>query len=261
MKDIDMGEEQNIDIFVFAHKQFETERTNPIYKIVCSRDCDIHSDNLEVIKMDCELSNVGFSEWQKIYEMYKNQNMLNKYVGLAHYHRYLQFSDDVNYVPDEKYFDDVFLNYGIMTKEPLYLQNLRIQYGFCHNVKDYDIMMDIIKNDFPEWFETAEYCTNSGIMFDSNIMILRKNDFLGLCQFVFSVLFKYCERVGIDKTSDESFIKHMRNNIDDYKKKHKPDDDEYLEQARICSYLAERLVIMYITRCLGKIMILKMVER
>ena len=94
-----MKDNSNVDIFVFTHKQFETERTNPVYKIVTSSDCDVVSDKLDVIKLDCELSNVGFSEWQKIYELWKRGGFKD-YVGIAHYHRYLSFGPDVNYLPD-----------------------------------------------------------------------------------------------------------------------------------------------------------------
>ena len=250
----------NTDIFVFAHKQFETERIHPVYKIVCSSDCDIHSDALGIIKFDCELSNIGFSEWQKIYEIYKNRSCLLKdYVGLAHFHRYLEFTPDVNFIP-YSYFPKIFEDFDILTKEPVEaMGGLREQYAFCHNVKDFDIMMDVIRTDFPDWYRIAVECEKNGLIFDSNIMILKRDDFMKMCDFVFPVLFKYCERVGIDRTSDESFIEHVNNN-EGYDKIHKP-NAEYNEQARICSYLAERLVVMFICRYTPRIRTLKMVGK
>ena len=247
----------NIDIFIFTHKQFETQRMHPVYKIVCSSDCDVHSDKLGLIKFDCELSNVGFSEWQKIYEIYKKRSQLLKdYIGFAHFHRYLELSPDVNYVPFSR-FPKIFEEYDILTKEPINVVNLREQYAVCHNVKDFDIMMDVIKTDFPDWYETAIECNEKGLIFDSNIMILKRDDFFRLCDFVFPVLFEYCERAGIDRTSDESFIEHVNSN-EGYDTVHKP-NDKFNEQARICSYLAERLVVMFMTRYTPRIKTLKMV--
>lgn len=249
--------DRNTTIFVFAHKQFETERTNPSYKIVTSSDCDIKSDKLDVVKLDCRLSNIGFSEWQKIYEIWCNPDMLNKYVGIAHYHRYLKFSDDVNEVPD---MDMIFNQVDVVMKVPTYVTNLRTQYAFCHNLEDYDIVMDIIKNQFPWYSESANIAEENGVMVDSNIMILRKDDFLEMCWFVFSILFLYCQKVGIDPCSDESFINYMKSNQGKYMKKHQPNDDEYLQQARICSYLAERIVAVFFTHKNWKMGTLEIVE-
>ena len=239
-------DDKDTDIFVFAHKQFETKRINHIYKIVCSSDCDIHSDYLGIMSLDCRLSNIGFSEWQKIYEIYINKRwMLKKYVGLAHFHRYLKFSDNVNFVPK---MDDLFANCDCVVKKPSILGNLRDQYAAFHNVKDYDIAMDVIAEIHPDYVEAAKLAERAGILIDSNILILKTEDFIGLCDFVFSVLIGYCEKVGIDPTSDESFVSYMKAHQEDYAKKHLPDDDEYLQQARICSFLAERLVIIYLTQ-------------
>lgn len=249
-----------IDIFVITHKNFETERTNPVYKIVCSEDDDVSSDKLEVIKVKPTLSNIGWSEWQKIYEIYKGQvGPLKDYVGLAHYHRYLKFAEDVNYLPSPDELDNIFGHVDIITKFPAVVQNLREQYEFCHNVKDFDIMMDIIRADFPDWYDIAINYTRRGLIFDSNIMILRKDNFLKMCDFVFSVLFKYCERVGIDRTSDESFVEYVKNH-EGYDKIHK-ENSKYNEQARICSYLAERLTIMFMARYTPRIKMLKMIDR
>ena len=251
---------RDIDIFVFTHKNFETERTNPTYKIVCSNDCDIKSDKLGVIKLDCRLSNVGFSEWQKIYELYtKRSRILKGYVGLAHYHRYLSFRDDVNFIPKQSEITEVFSQTDVLTKHPIMVGNLRYQYEICHNVKDFDVMMDVIKTDFPDWYEYAVECVQNGLMFDSNIMILKKDNFLKMCDFIFNVLFKYCERVGIDPTSDESFIEYV-NTHDGYEKEHKH-NNKFNEQARICSYLAERLVVMFYSRYTPRVNVLKMVEK
>lgn len=250
---------KNVDIFIFTHKNFETERTNSIYKIVCNKNDDISSDSLEVIKLDCELSNIGFSEWQKMYELYKQEQVkLNDYVGLAHYHRFLKFCDDVNIVPDIKQF---FEKYDILDKPPVNLGNLREQYKRSHNVKDFDLAFDILKEMHPELHGKIDKVVNNGVLFDSNIMIMKKADFLSLCEFVFPVLFEYCKRVGIDRTSDESFFDYKNKHISEYMKFHKQGDYNFDEQARICSYLAERIATVFLFTNFNNIGILPMVEK
>jgi hypothetical protein len=249
----------SLDVFVFTHKPFKIERTNPCYKIVTSSDHeDITSDTAPVIRLNCMLSNVGFSEWQKIFQLFLRPQNLKDYVGLAHFHRYLQFSDDINYIPN---MDDEFKKCDCVTKELSYVGNLRQQYANCHNVEDFDIMMKIIDEKFPEYSEGAKLATKNGVLIDSNIMILRKKDFILMCKFVFDVLIEYCNRVGINPSSDESFINYMKAHEEKYSKKHLPNDDEHLQQARICSFLAERLVIIYLTRKKFKLRMYKMVEK
>ena len=248
-----------LDIFVFAHKPFEMERTNPCYKIVTSSDhTDITNDNVPVIRLNCSLSNIGFSEWQKIFELCLNTQNLKDYVGLAHFHRFLKFSEDINYIPD---IDEEFKNCNCIAKQVSAVKNVRDQYAACHNVEDFDIMVDIIKEKYPEYTEATEIAIKSGLIIDSNIMILKKDDFIMLCRFVFGVLFEYCGRVGINPFSDESFISYMKVHKEKYAKKHHPNDDEYLQQARICSFLAERLVIIYLTEKKYKLRMYEMVEK
>lgn len=249
------GNEAALDIFVFAHKPFEMARTNPVYKIVTSSDHDdIVSDKVPVVKLNCKLSNVGFSEWQKIFELFLMPNQLKDYVGLAHFHRFLKFSDDLNYIPD---MDEEFKKADCITKKIAVTDGLRNQYAVCHNVEDYDLMTEIVKEKFPMYADAVEFASEKGFIIDSNIMILRREDFVLMCEFVFKVLFEYCRRVGINPSSDESFINYMKAHEEKYLKKHLPDDDEHLQQARICSFLAERLVIIYLTE---KKYILKMYE-
>ena len=247
-----------LDIFVFANKQFETERTNRIYKIVTSSDCDITNDNLEVLKFDCRLSNIGFSEWQKIYEVYKHPYLLKDYVGLANYHGYLRFSDDINFVPDV---DELMRGVDVMTNMPLRLGNLRSQYEFCHNVEDYDAVMRIVKAIYPSYSEAIEIAEKAGVLISSNIMILRRKTFMDMCNFVFSILFVYCKLVGINPFSDDSFVEYVKKNQEKYEKKHLPDNDEYLQQTRICSYLAERLVMVFFTAKKLTLSAIEMVEK
>lgn len=252
-----LGNETSTDLFIFTHKPFETKRTNPVYKIVTSSDINMVSDTLPVIKFDCELSNIGFSEWQKIFEIFKRGNGLKEYVGIMHYHRYLKFSDDVNYVPD---LDKLFEKYDVISKRPTFVGNMREQYASCHNVADYDIMMGIIEQRWPQMMGAVKECENRGALIDSNITIFRKDDFLAMCSFVFDVLFAYCDIVGINPSSDESFVNYMKDHHENYMKKHLPDDDEYLQQARICSYLAERLLMIFIYCSRKRICIYELTE-
>lgn len=238
------NEENDAEIFVFAHKDFDTERTNPVYTIVCSDKEDVKSDKLNVRKVNTSLANDGWLEWAKIYELCKEPYKLKKYVGMNHYHRYFKFSDDVNFIPNiEKEFKDNWM----LAANVVPIGNLRSQYGVCHNSDDFEITVNCIRELYPE-FLNDESILDINLLFASNMVIMEKYDFLEMCDFIFKALFRYCEVVGIDPTNNEDFHKRVNDNIEKYAKKHYQEDNEYSAQSRIPAYLAERLLTMWIIK-------------
>ena len=252
--------EDNLDIFVISHKNFETERVNPIYKIVCSENDDVVSDKLKVIKVPATLANDGWSEWQKIFEIFRgNAGKLKEYVGICHYHRYLNFGNDVNYVPN---MNELFKDADVCVCNRVHVTGgLRQQYGACHCIEDYDICGEVIKDLYPDMYNTfvgESYFGKS--MLAGNIIILKRDDFINLCNFMFDVLFEYCERVGIDDTSNESFHEHVKNNMDKYSKKHYIDDVNFEQQSRIPAFLSERLLTVWVMYTFKRIRLFEMIE-
>lgn len=229
----------NIDLFVCAHKDFGSKLTNPAYTIVCG-DVDIPAEvRVEHIKED--ISNVGFSEWQKFYHIWKHMEVKD-YVGLMHYRRVLRLSNDINVIPPaEELLKECDIIVGEVIRTPIYQQ-----YQMCHNIKDLQDVIDIIRTDYPEYVEGMNKAFSSGKFIICNTAFMRKEDFYDLCEFMFGVLFKFCERNGIDYTKDESFYNYIDADIEHYKKYHRPDDYTFREQARVCAYLSERIFNIWV---------------
>ena len=108
----------NIDIFVCAHKPipFDYHLTNKSFKIICCENDKVVEEgnhlDVDTIRIKSEISNIGFSEWQKFYYVWKYKyNDLKKYVGLMHYGRILDFGGDINELPD---LDELFTKYDIV---------------------------------------------------------------------------------------------------------------------------------------------------
>jgi len=227
----------NVDIFICAHKPFDCSITNKQYKIICGPNDDVVSSNLGVIKIAPEISNVGFSEWQKFYYVWKHMG-LKDYVGLMHYRRILTFGDDINYLPD---FDELFEKYGMLIGDVVRVSSVWQNYKNCHNIKDLQDTKEIINQYFPEYNDAFNTVMNRNVMFICNNCVMKKDDFLEFCDFLFGVLFKFCERNGIDPASDQSFYDYIDKDIQNYSKRHKPEDSTFREQARIGGFLSERL--------------------
>lgn len=226
----------SVKIFVCAHKPFQNALKNPVYSIICEEGDSITSE-VEIIKIKPHISNIGFSEWSKFYEVYKRED-LPDYIGLEHYRRILLLGKNINDIPDP---EELFKDCDLIVGRVINVGNIRQQYANCHNVKDLDLCGDIIEKDFPEFKEAWKKVTNQGIFFICNNCVMKKEDFLEFCDFLFGVLFKFCERNGIDPSSDQSFYDYIDKDIQKYSKRHKPEDSTFREQARIGGFLSERL--------------------
>ena len=225
------------DIFVITHKDFDMELLNPVYKVVCAEDEDVNMEN--VIRVPRTLSNDGWSELAKIWELMQSYDFKD-YVGLCHYHRFFKFGENVPNL--EEITKDRYI-LGLLVSNPFL--SIRDTYGACHNVEDFDLCMDIVKEMYPDKVDDVEFFSKQNILFASNCIILNTEDFKSCYDFVFKVLFEWCRRMGIDPTKDEDFHKRVNDNIEKYSKKHKPDDDDFSEQTRICGFLSERLMTLW----------------
>lgn len=239
-------EKQNdISIFVCAHKDFDCVLHNNIYKIICGEGDNITKKDIDIIRAPLDISNIGFSEWSKIFYLWKNKLVTTKYVGIAHYRRIMRLSDDINETPDiNKLFDDC----DVLVGEIVEVGSVYDQYEYCHNIEDLLDVGEVIIENFPDYVFSFADTMNDAYLIMSNIIVLSKDDFYDLCDFMFGVLFAWCDKVGIDKTKDESFLDYVDNNIENYSKLHKEDDVTFREQARIPAFLSERLLNVWVVK-------------
>ena len=62
------------------------------------------------------------------------------------------------------------------------------RYMFC---KNYDEIIDIIKDIKPEYYETAFQTKKLKTIYCCNLFIMKKEDFFNYCEFMFDVLFEF----------------------------------------------------------------------
>lgn len=179
-----------------------------------------------------------YSECTALYWAWKNYEQLGnpEYVGLMHYRRHLVFNDEyfvskpknkwenaLSFINedfmDEAYIKNIGLNdanieqacanYDFVVVKDTKLdlidgRNLREDYANTIpgvKVKDFDLMVDIVKSDYPEYKSVldeklAGYAKNPYQMF-----IMKKEMFFEYCQFLFDVLFKIEKTINFDEYS------------------------------------------------------------
>lgn len=222
-----------LKIYIITHKDFHNFRYNPVYTIVADDKLQlknkyglnvIYSNDGKLYKMKRAYSEM--SKLYYIYELYKTGKNSSKYIGLNHYRRYFNFTDNI---PD---LDKIFENYDVILDTPDIMEyNMRDQFCICHNCKKYDEIIDIIKEIKPEYYETALKTSKEKKIYFCNLFIMKKNDFLKYCEFMYDVLFEFDKRNNY--TSDEDLLNYSKKL---YKKR-----NIQLYQSRLEAFLSERI--------------------
>lgn len=241
---------ENIKIYVSCHKECFVPEHSMIYPIqvgavnaVKRFDNMLHDDEGENIsdknKMYCELTGQ--------YWAWKNDDA--DYYGFFHYRRYLSFSDKefkenpfrdavMNYLTEdvvdklnlsEETLQNEIPKYDIITTRPVTLKDLgkKVKSNYNQYVttpyqykEDIDLMLDIIKEKYPDYYETAEfYLKKSKIGYYCNMFIMKKEIFQHYSEWLFTILEEH----------------EKRRDYEDYN----------VDAYRISGYLGERLFGIY----------------
>ncbi len=166
---------------------------------------------------DCVGDNISdknpqYCELTALYWIWKHDKA--KYAGLSHYRRRFDITEE----QAQKLLNS---DIDIVTTVPvLNFAGVRQQYCCDHEEKDWDIMIEAIKNIHPGYISEADKVQNGAYYYAYNMFIMRREILDEYCKWLFSILF-YCEeKIGV-KT------------------------DSY--QNRYIGFLAERLLTIYLS--------------
>lgn len=180
--------------------------------------------------------NANFCELTALYWAWKNMEPVD-YIGLCHYRRYFNFHKrgslftDSTIVKtsnferldlDASQIASLFKRYDvIMVKPQVTKYSLAADYCVGHIGEDLRVLLEIIREKYPEYMNACEdiLLRNSQIK-SYNMMIMRWDDLDKYCTWLFDILFEARKRI----------------NIDNYN----------AVQRRIWGYMAERLLNIYV---------------
>ena len=200
-----------VNIFIMTHKDFYNILTNQIYTIVADEPSQLsYKYDLKVIyanKGKLFKKSKAYGEMAKlyyIYELYKNGSLSSKYIGLNHYSRYFNFLDDV---PD---FDTIFENYDIILNNKS-TPNISLETQYCaiHICKSLLEVIKILKEIKPEYYKTAKESLKANEIYYCNLFIMKKEDFLKYCEFIYDILLEYDRRHNL--TNQKDIINYVKN--------------------------------------------------
>lgn len=230
--------ENKLDIFVFTHKTPDYLPSNKCYKLV-TLECDKNKINSELDTIICDNNKENifnlersYSEGSRIHYIWKNIE-LKEYIGTAHYRRFFDFLDNIPNI------DEIFKTHdAILPKFELWMP-IKNHYKLNHNLNDLNMVINIIKDIFPEYYESALENIQSTDFKICNIFIMKKEMFYKYCEFVFGVLNEYDKRMGFN--TDLDVFNWVANHMEEYCYNRVGMLKSVPYQARIQAFLMERL--------------------
>lgn len=213
---------KTIKILVCYHKKFpllEDEILTPIHlgRARANKDSDDVKWLMEHMIGDDTGENISdknayYNEMTALYWAWKNYDKLGNpdYIGLAHYRRHFVMEENVAKTYSVRYYDeDKILDVLDYTPEKLHkivdgcdfvthigrVYNLYQHYVDNQRQDDIDVAMEILKEMFPEYADTADAYMAGKISNFYNMNIFSRELFFQYCEFVFPIMEKFEERM------------------------------------------------------------------
>lgn len=191
----------SIKVFALTHKQFDVPADKTYEPLHVGRACakylgyrgDNTGDNISD-------KNCYYSELTGVYWIWKNYHDAD-YVGVCHYRRYLLNEQEKVFTASEM--ENILKSYDIITSKCLDL-NFSYYYGFGenHNIDDLLATEKVIKEKYPEYYETYHRLVHQNHTYFGNIMICKKELFDDYCAWLFDIFSEVEKHVCFDDYDD-----------------------------------------------------------
>lgn len=197
----------SVRIFAMTHKQFDVPQEKlyiPMHvgHAVAKQDYgymgDDTGDNISAL-------NCYYAELSGMYWVWKNYTQA-EYVGICHYRRFLTDEQDKAFT--EQQYEALLQEYDIITTKELELPN-SYHYGFGahHRIETLDETGEIIRELYPEYYESFMTLVHGNKTYFGNIMVAAKPVYDEYCRWLFTILFELQKR--IDLTFEDDYHKRV----------------------------------------------------
>ncbi len=226
--------QNNVEILISCHKPSDVLNTEVFKPIQVGTA--LKKDRLPGMLYDNDGENMSeknpmYCELTAQYWAWKNLDL--DYYGFCHYRRYFNFSDTTykedaygniieSYIDEQtaqKYcltdetvrnlvsrYDVIITERKDLTAMPDHFTSSKDQYKKASKLhfKDYQTMLDIIDEKYPEYSECAKQFADGHTSCFCNMYILRKDIFFEYCEWMFAVLEEFCNRTKMKYYSTEA---------------------------------------------------------
>lgn len=191
-----------IKIFTMTHKQFEVPSDRLYEPLHVGRegreDLGYRADNTgeHISGWNCY-----YSELTGFYWLWKNYHE-TEYIGTCHYRRYLLNEQEKIFTEAE--YLKLLEKYDLITTKRVLLNN-SYYFGFSanHNIHALDVTGEVIKELYPEHYDTFLRLVNAPETYFGNIIVTSKALFDEYCDWLFSIFFEVQKRIDMETDEDE----------------------------------------------------------
>lgn len=187
--------------YILTHKKFQVP-ADPTYQPLQVGSA-VH-ENLGYLRDDAGENisdqNCYYSELTGLYWIWKNVKNVD-YVGTCHYRRYLINVQEKVFTKQE--FEILLKEYDLITTRKVHL-NHSYHYGFSvnHNIAALDTTGEVIREKYPEYYETFEKLVHGPETYFGNIFVTSKKLYDAYCEWLFSIFFEVQKRIDMDTDRD-----------------------------------------------------------
>lgn len=157
--------------------------------------------------------NKTYNELTAVYWVYKHLDEFKdtEYIGFAHYRRLFAFNKprysayvkknlDKSYISlSDSKIDAYFKEFGFVAPCPTTNNTVRNHYEKSHNKEDMDIILDLIKNEKPEFYDAAVSYLDGFQEYLYNMFVMKKDDFVKYCEFIFPIIESFLKVKEVDR--------------------------------------------------------------
>lgn len=144
--------------------------------------------------------NKYYSELTGMYWVWKNFHD-SENVGICHYRRFLV--NDAGRLFSKQEIESLLMRYDLITTKTL---TMRYPYydGFScnHNLNDLEVAMDVIRNMYPDYYDTLSEMVHKRETWFGNIMICKKTLYDAYCSWLFPIFFEMEKRIDVEGYDD-----------------------------------------------------------
>lgn len=143
--------------------------------------CDDVGENIS-------LKNRKYCELTALYWIWKHD--LTQYLGLSHYRR--RFTMDENQI-----YELLETGFDLMVTVPIInFAGVKQQYALDHELSDWETMIDVIHEKYPEYDQAAQKVENGNYYYGYNMFIARREILHQYCKWLFTILEECENRIG-----------------------------------------------------------------
>lgn len=144
--------------------------------------------------------NIYYSELTGVYWVWKNVHDTDN-VGICHYRRFLV--NDAGKLFTENEIESLLSRYDLITTKTLTMRYPYYDGFLCnHNLADLEAALEVVKELYPEYYDTFHTMVHKRDTWFGNIMICKKVLFDEYCSWLFPIFFEMEKRIDVENYDD-----------------------------------------------------------